>query len=256
MDRASLDERLSQISTQWTLLFAAHADPDDSGRAALAQLLQRYCDAIYRYLLAAVRDPDAAADLTQEFALRFLRGDFQRASPDRGRFRSYLKTALFNLVADYRRAQKAAGRALADDVADERRGPADSAEDDQFMSSWRETLIDRTWNTLQNFNATYHAALKLRVANPDMRSAAMAEQITAELGKPVNAAAARKAVQRGHEKFADVLLDEIAQTLDDPDVEELEAELRAVDLLRYCKSALQRRRQREMRSSGSPAIGG
>jgi DNA-directed RNA polymerase specialized sigma24 family protein len=48
-----------------------------------------------------VRDPEVADDLAQEFALRFLRGDFQRADPERGRCRDYLKRALINLVHDY-----------------------------------------------------------------------------------------------------------------------------------------------------------
>jgi RNA polymerase sigma-70 factor (ECF subfamily) len=246
MDESSHEERLSQIATQWTLLFAAHADSEQSGRPMLAQLVQRYCGPVYRYLLAAVRDPDVASDLAQEFALRFLQGDFQRADPARGRFRSYLKTALFNLVADHRRSRKASARPLAHDVAEQKPAApsllSEPDEDAEFARGWRETLLERTWRALDEFNASYHAAMKLRVAHPEMTSGEMAARITQELQKPTNAAAARKALERGHAKFADLLVDEVAATLEGPQLEDIEAELRELDLLRYCKSAVARRK--------------
>src|SRR5262245_54474212 len=100
-----LDQRLSRIATQWTLLVQAHGPGAVS--AAQAALLARYRDAAVRYLLGAVRDADAAEELAQEFALRFLRGDFRRASPEKGRFRDYLRTALIHLVDDFHRARRA-----------------------------------------------------------------------------------------------------------------------------------------------------
>ena len=94
MEPPQADERLSRIATLWTLLERAHdgaADEDDAARARRT-LLQRYSGAAYRYLLGAIRDEDAAADLFQDFALRVLRGDFHGANRSKGRFRSYLKT--------------------------------------------------------------------------------------------------------------------------------------------------------------------
>jgi RNA polymerase sigma-70 factor (ECF subfamily) len=247
MDQSSIEQRLSQISTQWTLLFAAHADTDRAGHPLLAQLVQRYCTPVYRYLLAAVRDPDVAADLAQEFALRFLQGDFRRACPDRGRFRSYLKSVLANLVADYHRSRKQTGGPLPQDISQPRAAVAppvqETDEVEQFTRSWRETLLERTWRALEGFNPSYHAALKLRVTNPTMTSGEMAGTIARQINRPMNAAGARKALERGHWKFADLLLDEVAATLADPQLDDIEAELRELDLLRYCKSALERRRK-------------
>src|SRR5437588_396144 len=105
MDEATIQQRLSQISTTWTLLARAHANPADISGAAYAALVERYQAAVYRYLLAATRNPDAADELFQEFALKLLRGDFRRADTGRGRFRDYVKTALSNLVTNYRRKQ-------------------------------------------------------------------------------------------------------------------------------------------------------
>jgi RNA polymerase sigma-70 factor (ECF subfamily) len=44
-----------------------------------------------RYLLKVTADRDLTDDLTQEFALRVLRGDFRAADPSRRRFRDFFK---------------------------------------------------------------------------------------------------------------------------------------------------------------------
>jgi len=106
MDPQQLNERLSQISTRWTLLFQAHQGSAEAVSTAQKQLIQRYTPAVYRDLLGAVHDPEAADELFQEFALRFVRGDFKRADPERGRFRDFLKTSLYHLVVDYQRRRQ------------------------------------------------------------------------------------------------------------------------------------------------------
>jgi hypothetical protein len=59
----------------------------------------------------------------------------------------------------------------------------------------------------------------------------------------VTAENVRKMLQRAHTKFAELLLDQVAESLDDPTPDDLEAELQALNLLRYCRSALEKRRQ-------------
>jgi hypothetical protein len=77
-----LNDRLSQITTAWSLLRQAHAaaavDPQGDRQA----LLDRNYGAVYRYLLGATRDEEAALELFQDFAVRFLRGDFHGAQFD------------------------------------------------------------------------------------------------------------------------------------------------------------------------------
>src|SRR5437660_9775525 len=92
MDEDRLQERLSQLSTCWTLLGQAHAGAGDLESRAQAALIERYQGAVYRYLMGILRDPDAADEVFQEFALRIVRGDFHKADPARGRFRHYVKT--------------------------------------------------------------------------------------------------------------------------------------------------------------------
>src|SRR5262245_58256297 len=89
-----LNLRLSRIATLWAVVQKAHEADRDAATKAQALLCQRYAGAVYRYLLGALRDPHAAEELAQEFALRVVRGDFRRADPQRGRFRDFLRTSL------------------------------------------------------------------------------------------------------------------------------------------------------------------
>src|SRR5262245_20140358 len=99
--------RLSRITTLWSPALRVHGDTTERAGRARQEFMERYGGAVHRYLLGALRDAEAADELFQEFALRFLRGDFKHANPERGRFRDYLKTALFHLIGDYQRRQRA-----------------------------------------------------------------------------------------------------------------------------------------------------
>src|SRR6476469_7753046 len=131
-------DRLSQISTMWTALRRAHEGDADEERQLLAGLIERYQGAAYRYLAAATGDPDVAADLFQEFAVRFLRGDFRRADPDRGRFRAYLRVALCS-PARRRPGGARPGPAAGVDPGHLRAAAADQRDgaDETFLAHWR-----------------------------------------------------------------------------------------------------------------------
>src|SRR5262245_13036501 len=101
MELESLDQRLSRITTLWTLVRRAHQTQDPQARDAQRQLLERYGGAVRRYLRALLRDVSATEDLFQEFACQLLEGDLGGADPQRGRFRNFVKGVLFHLVAKY-----------------------------------------------------------------------------------------------------------------------------------------------------------
>lgn len=244
MDETAGDGHLSQMPTLWSQVLDAHDENASGQQAARADLLKRYDGAVRRYLLAAVRDPHAANDLAQEFALRFLRGDFRRADPERGRFRDYVKTVLSNLVADhYRRRQTSP-----DQLPSGSLGPADSTvaglDDVAFRESWRDALLDRTWAALaddeRQTGRPLHTVLKLRATNPKMDSPALATEAGRVLGKSITPAGVRQTLHRARERFADLLLGVVADSLNSPTAERLEEELTEVGLLDYCRPALAR----------------
>jgi RNA polymerase sigma-70 factor (ECF subfamily) len=248
MDQDSLNQRLSRIATLWTEVDKAHHGPADAALAAQRRLMERYSGAAYRYLLAAVRDPDAADELAQEFALRFVRGDFRRADPEKGRFRDFVKTALYHLIVDHQKKQKR-GRMHA--LPSEGWEPAESekpdARDREFIESWRDELLARTWEALAEFERQtgqpYHAVLRFRADHPDLASPDLAERLSAQLNKPITAAGVRQTLHRARDKFADLLLEEVARSLENASAEQLEQELIDLGLLEHCKQALERRRR-------------
>lgn len=236
MERTHSDQRLSRISTLWSAVTQAHQGPADAAGAAQRLLLERYAGAAYRYLLAAAGG-DAADDLFQEFALRFLRGDFRRADPRRGRFRDYLKAALIHLVHDQRRAEQRRPLELRDHLHPAR-APSEADEERTFLAGWRADLLDRTWKALAAANPTYHTVLRLRVDNPEATSAWLAERLGEQLGKAVDAAWVRKTLQRAQRKYARLLVEEVKASLAAPTPEAVGQELLDLDLLKYCRSAL------------------
>src|ERR687891_2597361 len=99
------DLHLSRIQTAWSMVRRAHGD-HTAVHDAQQSLLDRYGGAVRRYALAALRDEDAADEVFQEFALKFVRGDFGNADPHRGRFRAFVKTIVYRLIVDHQRRRK------------------------------------------------------------------------------------------------------------------------------------------------------
>jgi len=239
-------ERLSRITTLWTLVNQAHGNAPTSEGNAQRRLMEHYGGAVHRYLLGTLRHPDAADELFQEFALRFIRGDFKNANPERGRFRDYVKTALFHLIADYRRRQKARPQALKRGVNDPAAPAPGLAESEQaFLESWREQLMDRTWRALSQFETEtglpYHTTLRCRTDQPLLSSAELAEQLGACLGKSYGIDAARQALHRAREKFTELLVCEVEASLEHASRDRLEQELTDLGLMAYCRQAVEKR---------------
>ncbi len=247
MNSRDSDRRLSRISTLWSLVSLAQHEGGDESRAAQQKLLERYGPAIRVYLLGAARDAEAAEDLWQEFAYRFLHGDMRGIDPQRGRFRDFVKGVLFHLVADYYKKRQKLPRQLASEHPE----PAvscelDAEQEQAFLTSWREELLARTWAALaaadEANGQSFHAVLRFRAEHPELHSDEIAEQLSRSLGKPLTASGVRKTLERARTRFADLMLDEIAQTLSNPTLENLEEELIDLNLLEYCRPALERRR--------------
>jgi DNA-directed RNA polymerase specialized sigma24 family protein len=243
------DDQLSDIETCWAEMERAHEGQGEARLAAQKHLLLRYHGAAYRYLLGIVRDPQVAGELTQEFAVRFLRGDFRRADPAQGRFRDLLKTALRHLAQDFWRRQKKALPRLAEDLSEQARSadmPGASL-DRQFLSSWRDEILARTWEALATLESKtgqpYLTALLGKTVQPQLRSAQLAEELRTQLGRSFTEPAVRQLLHRARTLFAHMLVQEVARSLETEELHQIEEELIDLDLFPYCKSALERRKQ-------------
>jgi RNA polymerase sigma-70 factor (ECF subfamily) len=245
VEKVEAEPRLSRLTTQWNLIFQTKTGTPEEANRAASLLICRYSGAVHRYLLKALRDPEAADELNQEFAVRFLRGAFRHGDPSRGRFRDYVKHAVQNLMKDYYRRKRPV-RSLDSGVAE----PAVTDEglaqvDRQFLASWRDDLLDRAWGALAEVERTtgqpHHTILRLRVDGPDLTSEECARRLTQSLGRPMSAGAFRQSLSRARRDFVAHVVDEVAASLDDPTPEAIEQELAELQLLEKCRPYLNRR---------------
>ena len=138
------------------------AGRNDTTRAhdALAKLCQTYWYPLYGYVRRRGHSPHDAQDLTQEFFARLLEKNWVgSADQEKGRFRSFLLTAMNRFLADEwdkARAQKRGGGVplipLQLDTAETRYGlePPDPVTPEQsFERRWALTLLDTVLNRLR-----------------------------------------------------------------------------------------------------------
>ncbi len=240
-------KRLSQIDTLWSIVYLANRDGHAEQGFAQAELLERYGPAIARYLTAAVRDANAAEDLYQEFAVKFLCGDFAKAHEEKGRFRGFLKVVLGRMVADYFRkqirrptSQLDSQVAIPDDSDQQRR-------EQEFLTVWRDQMLTQAWQRLgeeeTESGKPWMQVLKLRVDHPQARSADLAHMLSEHLREPVTPTRLRVMLHRAREKFSEYLISAVADTLRDDSLDVVEQELAELELLRYCQAAIDQRRQ-------------
>ncbi len=243
MDSNSLNERLSQIDTWSTMLLQANAEATQQREQARAWLVERYEKVVRRYLIKPV-GAEGAAELVQEFAGRMLEGRYRNVDKSIGRFRDYLKTCLFSLVADYRKKQ---AQTKAEQLPDQWE-PADHRTnedaDEEWRLTWRQDLIDRTLESLKRLDRRQdqflYPVLRLRMDQPDLTSEQAAAVLSERIGKPVSDGWLRKKLMQARQRFADLLMEEVARSVNPPTLERVTDELTDLNLLHYCGS-LQKR---------------
>jgi RNA polymerase sigma factor (sigma-70 family) len=225
-------------TTHWSIVLAAAETAAPGGREALEKLCHTYWPPVYAYIRRRGSNPDDARDLTQEFFAQFLeKKRVELADPERGRFRSFLVTALKNfLLNEWRRghAKKRGGGQWLLSLDEQRDAetrfmaePADPATtpDRAFEKRWALTLLDHVLSRLREEFATtgrqeYFDALKVFVwGDPGVVSQA---EVAARLGITANALGV--AVHRLRHRFGELVRTEIAQTVASP--AEIDYELR------------------------------
>jgi RNA polymerase sigma-70 factor (ECF subfamily) len=242
------DSRLSKIDTAWSVVHRAHDNESGIAQAAQKKLLDQYGHAIRRYLCGALRDAAVADDVYQDFAVRFIRGDFETASQERGRFRYFLKAVLFRMVTDHFRSHKRAANQLphehfeaADELA------ADDRSGVELNQVWRDEMLKRSWDALadaeRRSGKPWFTVMKLRVENPQFQSRQLAHAISKAIGKSVSSTNGRVLLHRAREKFSHLLIDCISDSLQTSDMQEIEEELAELKLLDYCQSVLEQRKR-------------
>jgi len=211
---------------------------------ALAELCASYWYPLYLYVRRRGNSHDEALDLTQGYFLRLMERDYlSDVRPEAGRFRSFLLISLKHYLMNSRRdagrlkrggaeppisldARDAEGRYLIDPSHDD-------TPDKAFERVWAQTVIDRAKEALEaemlaaNKGALYE---QLRVYLTGAENQRPYKEVAEVLQS--SEAAVKMTVSRLRRRFANVLREEIARTVDDP--EEVDAEIRyLLGLFRY-----------------------
>ena len=225
------------VTTRWSVVLAAGTELSSSGaREALTTLCEMYWYPLYAFLRSRGYGAEDAQDLTQAFFARLLEKDtIGHADPARGRFRSFLLTALKNFAANEHDRQSARKRgggshlvSLESGSAEDRfqlEPPSDETPETVFDRRWALTLLDRVMSRLKaearrDGKTPSFDGLKTYLTGdqPQLTYA----QTASALG--ISEGAAKVAVHRLRRRFRDLVRDEIAQTVSSP--EEIEDELR------------------------------
>ncbi len=96
-------------TTHWSVVVQAGGEPSSAAAVALEKLCRTYWFPLYAFLRRKGLAEEDAKDLTQEFFTRLLeRNDFQAVDARRGKFRTFLLTALTHFLANERDRSRAA----------------------------------------------------------------------------------------------------------------------------------------------------
>lgn len=222
-------------TTHWTLVIAAgHAASPDAERA-LAELCETYWFPVYAFIRRGGRNPDDAKDLTQSFFTRVLEKHyFAEARQDRGKFRSFLLTAVTHFLAnehDWHSAKKRGGGQhllpLQFDDGEQTflREPVDTITPERlYERRWSLAVIDAAMQRLrkeyeQSDRAELFGRLQPYLTGEEPASYA---ELAGELSSTEGAL--RVAVHRLRRQFASSLRAVVAETVQRPD--DVEGELR------------------------------
>lgn len=222
-------------TTHWSVVVNTAGDSTNS-RPALEELCRAYWPPIYAELRRRGYSPTDAQDLTQEFFLRLLeRETFSAADRERGRFRTFLLSALDFTISDHWRTQRAAkrGGGVKPLSLDEgeceawfREEPAaggDAAA--AFDRRWAVVIMDRALAALR---AEYGAGGRGEVfdaVNPFLSAEAGEGGYEAACGSiGLSAQAFAVAVHRFRKRFRECVREQVAMTVADPG--EVDAEMK------------------------------
>jgi RNA polymerase sigma factor (sigma-70 family) len=228
-------------TTRWTLVTAAGKQGTPEARRALSDLCRLYWYPVYAFVRRRGHSADDALDLAQGFFTRLIeKNDLADADRTRGRFRSWLLTAVKNYLANEwdraSAAKRGGGRAIysfdidPDDAERRyRHEPAHQVTPERiFDRRWALTLLEQALTTLEAESAAegkkdLFEALKptLTADGRDVRDPSYRD-LAVQMG--MTEGAVKVAAHRLRRRYRDLLREQIAETVERP--EDVDEEIR------------------------------
>lgn len=223
-------------TTHWSVVLAACGQKTSESAAALEELCRAYWSPVHAYLRRWGHTPEDAQDLTQGFFERVIQGEsFCGVDPRKGRFRTFLLTALKHFLCDQRDRQRALKRGggrpeiSLDALAAHERGrvePIDALSADKlYQRQWALAVLEHAFHRLrEDFVASGKGAIfeALKGVVVGEKGSETYTELGARFGR--SESAVRNTVQRVRQRYRDYIREEIAKTV--PCVTEVDEEIR------------------------------
>jgi RNA polymerase sigma-70 factor (ECF subfamily) len=210
--------------THWSIVLAAQGAEDSSlAQSALGKLCAAYWYPLYAFVRRTGKSAHDAQDLTQEFFARLLEKNWLAdVDRDKGRFRSFLLTAMKHFLAnewDKTQAAKRGGGAphLSLDAEDAEgrytHEPADNATADKLYDRrWALAVLDAVLVKLEQEYASAGKAELYQALKPMITGGKSPyAEIAARFG--IGEGTVKVSVHRLRERYRDLIRAEIAETV-------------------------------------------
>ena len=228
------------MTTRWSavLLSAQSLAPgSDNAREEFCQL---YWYPLYAFIRRRGYNADDARDLTQGFFLSILdRKTLKRASPEKGKFRSFLLGSLKNCLSNVYQHENAIKRGgqidfVSVDFSDSEdrysREPTDALTPEKiFDANWALTLLAQA---IERLKAEYSAQGKgniFETLRPFLDLSGAAQALSYEVASErlmVSSAGVKTLIHRFRKRYSEILREAVAQTVTDPS--EIDDEIRSL----------------------------
>ena len=213
--------------TRWSMVRRARSEQPGEREAALNDLCEAYWYPIYAFIRRKGQDAETAKDLAQDFLSHWIAGSaLDRADQDKGKFRTFLLSALSDFLVDEQRRRNAKKRGglhshvSLDGLELEARYKLEPLSSDSPESAYdrhfAEALLERARTNLHEENtrsarpALYHELE--RYVTGDMGDGE-AEALGEKFGMMRGAVSA--VLFRMRKRFRQIVKDEVLQTLQD-----------------------------------------
>ncbi len=223
-------------TTRWSVVRRIQDFRPEERRHAWGEIFEIYWYPLYVFCRRRGSSENDATDLIQGFFTHLLAGEgLNSVTPEKGLFRSYLLSAFRNYVSNEFRKEDAIRRGGQDVILNfsnlnpEIRYSLESKTEESperaFERNWAEALLGRARQRLAEEYENSTKAELFAMLQPHLAHEGEAST-QAEIGMKLNLSAqlVRKSLERMRRRFGNLILEEIAATVNDTD--EVEDELR------------------------------
>ncbi len=224
-------------TTRWSIVRKAVDGGDVEAMSALTMLCGNYWYPIYAYIRRTGRGPHDAEDLTQGFFAQLLRREtLAVADREKGNLRSFLLTCVRHHLANEHARAMAIKRgakvltSLDGDWAEDRyaKEPVDHLTPDRlYQRRWALTIVDQTMTLLEQQMSAEGKQEQFQELRPFLGFSQSREEayetVAARMNVKVNTL--KSHIHRLRENWRELLLQQVACTLDDPTSDNIKAEL-------------------------------